>query len=66
MATKKTVFIQLSTLDLTASTKAIQGNRYLPWNIAWGELCKLYPTATYTFHEDEKGLPFLKVVLEFL
>lgn len=54
----KSVFETLNTIDFTKQVKAIQGNKYLPWNTAWAELCKRYPLSTYKFHEDENGLPF--------
>ncbi len=53
-------FNKLNTLDLTKQVKAIQGNRYIPWNVAWAELCKIHPTAKYEFHEDSNGLPFFE------
>ena len=53
-------FTELNTLDLGSQTKAIQGNRYLPWNIAWAELCKVHPSSTYEFHENENGLPYFE------
>ena len=54
------IFNTLNTLDLNSQTKAIQGNRYLPWNVAWAELCKVYPTASFEFHENKDGLPFFE------
>jgi len=53
-------FNKLNTLDLTNQVKAIQGNRYIPWNVAWAELCKVHPTAKYEFHENKDGLPFFE------
>ena len=53
-------FNKLNTLDLTKEVKAIQGNRYIPWNVAWAELCKIHPTATYQFHENNDGLPYFE------
>ena len=53
-------FKKLNALDLTKQIKAVQGNRYIPWNTAWGELCKIHPTARYEFHENSDGLPFFE------
>jgi len=59
-AVMENVFNKLNTLDLASQVKAIQGNRYLPWNIAWAELCKVHPKATYSFIENKDGLPFFE------
>lgn len=56
----KSVFKTLSTVDTNKEVKAIQGNKYLPWNRAWSSLLKSFPTATYKFHEDSEGLPFFE------
>ena len=56
----KSVFQTLNTLDINRDVKAIQGNRYLPWNRAWSNLLKNFPTATYVFHENIEGLPFFE------
>ena len=56
----KSIFKTLSTLDVNKSIKAIQGSKYLPWNKAWGELCKIYPDAKYEFLENEVGLPYFE------
>ncbi len=53
-------FNKLNTLDLTKQVKAIQGNRYIPWNVAWAELCKIHPLSTFEFHENKDGLPFFE------
>ena len=60
MSEKKSVFQTLNTLDINNDVKAIQGNRYLPWNRAWSNLLKHFPTATYIFHENSDGLPFFE------
>jgi len=56
MSNKKP-FETLYHIDLSSKLKSNQGKRYLAWNTAWGELKKLYPSATYEFHEDN-GVPF--------
>ncbi len=58
MNTKKSVYETLSIIDMRGKTKSVQRNEYLPWAQAWGALCKVYPTATYEFHEDENGFPY--------
>jgi len=58
----KSVFETLNTINLSSEVKAIQGNNYLPWNKAWAEVCKVYPTATYEFHEYD-GIPFRETSL---
>jgi len=56
----KTTFNVLNTLDLNSEIKAIQGNRYLPWNRAWSSLCKNFPNATYDIHESSDNVPFFE------
>ena len=56
----KSVFQTLNILDINSDVKAIQGNRYLPWNRAWSNLLKHFPTAIYVFHENSDGLPFFE------
>lgn len=53
-------FKHLNTIDLTTQVKQIQGNRYLPWNIAWAELCKQHEDVGYIFHENDNGVPFFQ------
>ena len=59
----KSIFNTLATLDVNSKVKAIQGNRYLPWNSAWAELSKIYPDSSYEFIENENGIPFFESAL---
>lgn len=53
-------FKKLNEIELGSQVKAIQGNRYLPWNVAWAELCKIHPKASYEFLENKDGLPYFE------
>lgn len=50
---KKSVFETLSTINISGKTEKKNGLTYLSWAYAWGELCKVYPTATYKVHERD-------------
>lgn len=60
MCNMENTFKKLNEIELGTQTKAIQGNRYLPWNVAWAELCKVHPKASYEFMENKDGLPFFE------
>lgn len=49
----KSVFETLSTINVSGKTEKKNGLTYLSWAYAWGELCKVYPTATYKVHERD-------------
>lgn len=51
MENKKSVFETLSAIN--GKTEKKNGLTYLSWAYAWGELCKVYPTATYKVHERD-------------
>lgn len=50
---KKSVFETLNTINVSGKTEKKNGITYLSWAYAWGELCKVYPTATYKVHERD-------------
>lgn len=50
---KKSVFETLNTINVSGKTEKKNGLTYLSWAYAWGELCKVYPTATYKVHERD-------------
>lgn len=54
----KSVYETLSGINVGQYVKELQKNKYIAWSDAWGEVKKIYPLATYTTHEDEKGNPF--------
>ena len=58
MSTEKSIYKNLSTIDVSSKTKSLQNNVYLPWSQAWGLLCKEYPNATYEVIKDENGYPY--------
>lgn len=49
----KSVFETLSAINVSGKTEKKNGLTYLSWAYAWGELCKVYPTATYKVHERD-------------
>lgn len=49
----KSVFEILSAINVSGKTEKKNGLTYLSWAYAWGELCKVYPTATYKVHERD-------------
>lgn len=49
----KNVFEKLSAINVSGKTEKKNGLTYLSWAYAWGELCKVYPTATYKVHERD-------------
>lgn len=50
---KKNIFETLNTINVSGKTEKKNGLTYLSWAYAWGELCKVYPTATYKVHERD-------------
>jgi len=56
----KSTFDVLHTIDLNSELKNIQGNKYLPWNRAWSNLCKSFPNATYYIHESSECVPYFE------
>lgn len=49
----KNIFETLSAINVSGKTEKKNGLTYLSWAYAWGELCKVYPTATYKVHERD-------------
>ncbi len=59
MSDKKTVYENLSQVDLGEYVRADQGgNKYITWSDAWATLLKHYPEATFEFHQDDVGNAF--------
>lgn len=50
---KKSVFETLSAINVSDKIEKKNGLSYVSWSYAWGELCKVYPTATYKVHERD-------------
>lgn len=50
---KKSVFETLSAINVSGKTKKKNGLTYLSWAYAWGEICKVYPSATYKVYERD-------------
>ncbi len=50
---KKSIFETLRAINVSGKTEKKNGLTYLSWAYAWGELCKVYPTATYKVHERD-------------
>ena len=58
---EKSIFSTLNIINL--SVKTTQNKPYIPWMILWSELCKVFPNATYKFHEDINGFPYINTPL---
>jgi len=58
---EKSIYDTLSVINLPV--RVTQNKPYIPWMVLWSELCKVYPKATYKFHEDENGFPFMNTPL---
>lgn len=50
---KKSVFETLNATNVSGKTEKKNGLTYLSWAYAWGEVKKLYPTATYKVYERD-------------
>lgn len=50
---KKSIFETLSAINVSDKIEKKNGLSYVSWSYAWGELCKVYPTATYKVHERD-------------
>ena len=48
-------FATLNAINVNDKTEEKGGLTYLSWAWAWGEVKKLFPDATYTVYENEKG-----------
>ena len=48
-------FNQLNAINVNGRTEQKGNLTYLSWPFAWGEVKKLFPNATYTIYENEKG-----------
>ena len=44
--------------SVNMQVKSNQGKSFIAWNTLWAELCKVYPTSTYEFHENSEGFPY--------
>ena len=55
---EKSVFETLNDINVNDHIEKKGNLSYLSWVWAWGTLKKLYPDATYTVYEDEKGIPY--------
>lgn len=60
MSEKKSVWETLSKINVNDHTETKQGLTYLSWAWAWGVLKNHYPSATFTKHIHEGGVPFIK------
>ncbi len=54
----KSVFEQLSSLNLSSKTEKRGNLTYLSWSHAWGECKKLFPDMTRTVYESETGMNY--------
>lgn len=54
----KSVFEQLSALNLSSKTEKRGNLTYLSWSHAWGECKKLFPDMTRTVYESETGMNY--------
>ena len=48
-------FSKLNSINVNDKTEEKAGLTYLSWAWAWGEVKKLFPDATYTIYESDKG-----------
>ena len=48
-------FNVLNAVDCSEKTEKKNGLTYLSWALAWGEVKKLHPDATYTIYENAQG-----------
>lgn len=61
MATKKSTFEKLSTINVAKYTEKKGKFTYLSWAWAWSELMKRFPDSFRTVYENENtGLPYFK------
>lgn len=51
-------FTELYNIDVTEKTKEKNGLSYLPWAVAWAEVKKLHPDATYQVFENMEQRPW--------
>ena len=59
MDTQSYSFLVLNNINCKAHIEKKNGLSYLSWAWAWAEVKKVYPRATYTIYEDQRGLPYL-------
>lgn len=52
---EKNYFTELNAINVSDKTEKKNGQTYLSWAWAWGELKKLHPDATYTVYENKDG-----------
>lgn len=52
---EKNYFAELNAINVSDKTEKKNGQTYLSWAWAWGELKKLHPDATYTVYENKDG-----------
>lgn len=48
-------FKMLNAINVNDKVEKKNGLTYLSWSFAWGEVKKLYPDATYTIYENDRG-----------
>ena len=48
-------FSKLNSINCNDKTEKKNGQTYLAWAYAWGEVKKLFPDATYTIYENAQG-----------
>ena len=48
-------FAALNSVNVNDKTEKKNGLTYLSWAWAWGEVKKLYPDASYTIYENDRG-----------
>jgi hypothetical protein len=58
MSKEKSVFEQLSALNLSSKTEKRGNLTYLSWAHAWSECKKLFPDMTRTVYESETGMNY--------
>jgi len=58
MSKEKSVFEQLSALNLSSKTEKRGNLTYLSWAHAWAECKKLFPDMTRTVYESETGMNY--------
>jgi hypothetical protein len=50
-------FNEVNQINVNGYTEKKGNLTYLSWANAWGEFCKIYPTATYEIKKNDTGLP---------
>lgn len=58
MATEKSIFDKLFSINVNDHTEKKNGLTYLSWAYAWAEVKKLYPNANYIVYERADGVNY--------